>query len=75
MITMTAHTGDFSEWRNYILAAIKENTGNVEKLQINITEIRVDIGKLKLLSMILGGIAGMLGTFIIMLLYSAMVGI
>lgn len=72
---MTSHSGDFSEWRNYILSAIKDNAGNIEKLQINITEIRIDIGKLKLLSIILGGIAGMLGTFIIMMLYSSMFGV
>lgn len=60
---------DWAEWRNFVLAALKDNSTNIEKLEIVYTEIRVDIGKLKLLSVILGGIAGMLGTLLVMLVY------
>ena len=71
---MDNENGDFSEWRNFILAAIKNNAGNIEKLEITFTQIQVDIGKLKLLSMILGGIAGMAGTLLIMLIYGSIMG-
>ena len=71
---MNIKTENFSEWRNYILASIKTNSENIDKLEIAFIDIRVDIGRLKLLSAILGGIAGVIGTVIIMILCQLIIG-
>lgn len=70
---MPNEDGEWSSWRNFVLAAIKENANNIEKIEVCITEIRIDVGRLKLLSVILGGIAGMLGTLLVMLVYKMVV--
>ena len=60
-------------WRNFVLAAIKENASNIEKLEIVFTNVQVDIGKLKLISLILGGVAGVVGTLLVMIVYKAVI--
>lgn len=70
---MNNKDGDWSDWRNFVLAAIKDNSSNIEKLEIIFTTVQVDIGRLKLVSMLLGGVAGAVGTLLVMIIYNAVI--
>lgn len=62
------------EWRNHVLSEIKRINNNVEKLAVSDIEIRIDVSRLKLFAAIWGGIAGVIGTLIVMLAYNVIVG-
>lgn len=63
--------GGWIEWRNHVLAEIRRINKNVVKLAESDTNIRVDIGKLKLCAAIWGACAGVIGTLVVMLVYAA----
>ena len=52
--------GGWVSWRNHVLIELERINENVEKLADSDTEIRIDIGRLKLCSAIWGGIGGMI---------------
>ena len=66
--------GGWIQWRNHVLIEMKRCNDNIEKLADSDTEIRIDIGRLKLCSAIWGGVAGVLagiiGTIVAMLVLS-----
>ena len=66
---MAGDTEDWKMYRRQVLSDLKRISGNVEKLADSDTEIRIDIGRLKLCSAIWGGvagvIAGIIGTIIV----------
>ncbi len=66
---MAGDTEDWKMYRRQVLADLKRISGNVEKLADSDTEIRIDIGRLKLCAAIWGGvagvIAGVIGTIIV----------
>jgi len=70
---MNNNDGDWSDWRNFVLAAIKDNSSHIVKLEIIFTTVQVDIGRLKLVSMLLGGVAGAVGTLLVMIIYNAVI--
>jgi len=61
-------------WRNHVLAELRRISDNVETLSISESQIRIEIGKLKLAAAIWGSIAGALGALIIMLVYTQITG-
>jgi hypothetical protein len=66
--------GDWSAWRNHVLANIKRMDTNVATLIDSNMRIQVDIGKLKLAAAIWGSVAGAMGALVIMLIYAMIVG-
>jgi hypothetical protein len=69
------HEGDnsWSQYRIQVLSDLKRINKNVEILANNDIEIRIDIGRLKLVAAIWGGVAGSIGTLVIMLTYQAVI--
>lgn len=65
---------DFREWKRYILATIKSNSENIETLEVSFTEVRIELGKLKMLSVIIGGIAGLIGTLLMLMIAKLITG-
>ena len=68
---MAGDTEDWKMYRRQVLSDLKRISGNVEKLADSDTEIRIDIGRLKLCSAIWGAtagiIAGIIGTIIVVI--------
>lgn len=66
---MADETEDWKLYRRQVLSDLNRISDNVEKLADSDTEIRVDIGRLKLCAAIWGGVAGILagtiGTIIV----------
>ena len=69
-----SENGDWSAWRNHVLANIKRMDKNIATLIDSNMQIQVDIGKLKLAAAIWGAVAGSLGALIIMLVYAMLTG-
>jgi hypothetical protein len=70
--------GDAEDWKLYrrqVLSDLQRISGNVEKLADSDTEIRVDIGRLKLCAAIWGGVAGIfagiIGTIMVAIFLNA----
>lgn len=65
--------GGWVSWRNHVLIELERINENVEKLADSDTEIRIDIGRLKLCSALWGGVGGMVVgavvTAIVMLIF------
>lgn len=64
--------GGWISWRNHVLLELTRINENVQKLADSDTEIRIDIGRLKLCSALWGGLAGVLGTLVVALIYFAL---
>lgn len=52
--------GGWVSWRNHVLIELERINENVEKLADSDTDIRIDIGRLKLCSALWGGVGGMI---------------
>ena len=65
-------SGGWIAWRNHVLLELTRINENVQKLADSDTEIRIDIGRLKLCSALWGGLAGILGTLAVTLIYFAL---
>ena len=52
--------GGWVSWRNHVLIELERINENIEKLADSDTEIRIDIGRLKLCSALWGGVGGMI---------------
>ena len=74
MITMSEENNSWAEYRIQVLSELKRISKNVEKLAESDMEIRIDISRLKLFAAIWGGVAGVIGTLIVMLTYQAIIG-
>lgn len=71
---MADENNSWAEYRIQVLSELKRISKNVEKLAESDTEIRIDISRLKLFAAIWGGVAGVIGTLIVMLTYQAIIG-
>ena len=65
-------SGGWIAWRNHVLLELTRINDNVQRLADSDTEIRIDIGKLKLCSALWGAVAGVIGTLVMMLVYFAL---
>lgn len=70
---MADENNSWAEYRIQVLSELKRISKNVEKLAESDTEIRIDISRLKLFAAIWGGVAGVIGTLIVMLTYQAII--
>ena len=77
MDNSTNSLNGWSEWRNFILAELKRLNGTIEKLEKNSGNhevlIAVEMAKLKFYATIFGGIAGLIGSLLVMLIYSVVI--
>ena len=71
---MSEENNSWAEYRIQVLSELKRISKNVEKLAESDMEIRIDISRLKLFAAIWGGVAGVIGTLIVMLTYQAIIG-